>query len=483
MKTIMLLGIIAILAITSLDAESLFVVINNDNVTILDNDINTNCASKFFVTTTVSGNPLAFTIVVTECDTIGPIADCFCDLDVSVMLKALKSGQYTVLLYRQFQKKHFYATDTTIFVGSVSFALHGTMGVGVTSSFKQSGCKLPETHNQTFTAQYWRSEADSVAQSVCEDAKLLDVASKNVLPDGKSSQWKYRFSRYNLLDNRPEYLYFHNDDNGIIFDSISAFTVCCIKNISKEWLDSDSAIAYAESQGGEAFRKNNPSYLVSASLYEALVPDSYPCWEIIYCSPNDSTNKFSISFDARSKKDSLVDVFPLGVGNEWTYGYQWSSYDYVSNHNDTGIVTATIIGEEIAADSTTWSVQQRGLLWHWDEPGGNSATPISSTDTIKLAELQQGRHQLFVADDQNTITRSLFPFFRNRDSLVYRFTAVDTEGVMQYTSNMMLRPGILRLTFQRNVGLSTVFISDGCTCMTGYTGNYLLRSYTVTDVA
>ncbi len=488
MKNIVLSSILAVCVTISLDAESLVIVVGDDNVTIWDRDINANCASKFLTTATVSGTPLAFTILITECDTVGPITNCPCTLDVSVALSGLKSGFYTVLLYRQYQKKYLYPTDTTILVDSVSFRLNGTMGSQAAPAFKQSACKSPETHANAYTAQYWNSRASSVAQSLCEDATLLTVASESVSAEGTSAQWNYRFSRYNRWNSRVEYLYCHSDDLGVLFDSISAYTVLGIQVISASWVDSDSAIAYAESHGGKSFRENHPDCIVSTSLSEALVPDSYPCWEVVYRSTHDNAATVSIRFDARTTQDSLVDIFPLALGNVWVYNYDYEYRDVgaiINEYSDTGTVTLQVIHKTDAVDSVLWSVRETSSRWSNTNSGGWGG-PAMQTDTFQIVELNYGRHMLYRADSLTSAVRSsVLPFLWNLTDTakVYRYAAVDSADMNHVYSREHQAATLFHFGFKREVGLSFVSMSDGCTCRPYFWTSHSLRSFVVTEVA
>jgi len=117
--------------------DSVFVKIESDTVQIWNTDVSANCASRFSVKTEIIGN----VIVVTECDTIGPLADCHCIYDLHSSLTGLPAGNYSVAVYRQELKKYFYSHDTTIFIDSLTFTLSSssTLLKGIQSS--QSACR------------------------------------------------------------------------------------------------------------------------------------------------------------------------------------------------------------------------------------------------------------------------------------------------------------------------------------------------------
>ena len=65
--------------------------------------------------------------------------------------------------------------------------------------------------------------------------------------------------------------------------------------------------------------------------------------------------------------DSLAEVFPLAVGNQWTYGYYWEYNDLFQTHVmyhscDTGTVTVQIVGKITEVDTARWTIRQESNL-------------------------------------------------------------------------------------------------------------------------
>jgi len=116
--------------------DSVFVKINADTVQIWNTDVSSNCASKYLLQAAITGNA----IVITECDTVGPIAHCNCIFDLHTSLTGLTAGHYTVAVYRQLQKKYFYSLDTTIFIDSLEFTLGSSSPLSRVISSIQSAC-------------------------------------------------------------------------------------------------------------------------------------------------------------------------------------------------------------------------------------------------------------------------------------------------------------------------------------------------------
>ncbi len=149
------------------------------------------------------------------------------------------------------------------------------------------------------TAKYWKDKSYSSVERFLSGAKLHRISADNVNLNGEALRWKFRFSRF-INESYPlEYIYLHNNYNDVVYDSISALPLVGGQNIIDEWIDSDAAIEKAELLGGSSFRNDYPDYVINAWLYQALVPDSYPIWEIIYKSKSDPTKKLSLTIDAR----------------------------------------------------------------------------------------------------------------------------------------------------------------------------------------
>jgi len=285
--------------------DSLFIKVIGDTVQIWNTDVAANCASQFTYSMLIQDSNL---IVITEIDTIGTIANCICSFDLHFSLTGLSAGQYTFSINRQELEKYFYHRDTTIFVGELTFTLENSLPVSQSSHLDQSECN--PLSEQTFTAQHWYAEADSACQEIRTGAKVINIWSADVAFDGKSAMWNYKFLWYDQLTPQREYLYFHNNQNQVIFDSISLYILDGPSIITEDWFDSDFAVAYAEESGGQLFREGNPDYFIKASLSQALVPYSYPCWSITYQSKIDENKKLSLHFDARKNSSTQLSFFP-----------------------------------------------------------------------------------------------------------------------------------------------------------------------------
>ena len=146
-------------------------------------------------------------------------------------------------------------------------------------------------------ASYYKNKVDSLVKLIDTSAKLQLIKSDSVDTNGTSINWVYRYASYDS-SNSEKYYYFHTNIDSVIFDSTSFNILYGIKQITKNWIDSDSALYLAELKGGRDFRVLNPNYRISAYLSEPLVPSSQPTWYIKYISNENPDNKKLIIIDA-----------------------------------------------------------------------------------------------------------------------------------------------------------------------------------------
>jgi hypothetical protein len=168
---------------------------------------------------------------------------------------------------------------------------------------------------------------------------------------------------------------------------------------------------------------------------------------------------------------SFVDVFPLAVGNQWTYNYSYHSYDEIAwSRTVSGTVIMQIIGKSVMTDSTIWNVQrtndlninQNGNLYH-----------DTSVSTLDVIEKHIGHHRLLGSE---------FPFHTvlPDTAMIYRYAIVDTAGSwkLQFTQGVEMYNYI----FKQGTGETSYSASDLCTCLNYWNESYTLSSSTITDV-
>ena len=174
---------------------------------------------------------------------------------------------------------------------------------------------LSYSSDNLITARYNKEIVDSLANSISDSLKLQSIESDSVSIDGTSKFWIFR---YISIDSS---YYFHTELDTAIFDSSSHKILIGASIITKNWIDSDSALSLAESQGGYTFRISHPDYIIKASLREPLVPYSYPQWYITYVSKENPDEKILIIINA-TKQDS----FPPPEDLQLEYWYHLANY-------------------------------------------------------------------------------------------------------------------------------------------------------------
>jgi len=164
----------------------------------------------------------------------------------------------------------------------------------------------------------------------------------------------------------------------------------------------------------------------------------------------------------QAQLDSLVDVFPLAVGNQWTYQYNmWSMEVPMDVYTiDTGRVVLRVYDCVTYFDSIAWRFQQhRDLVRRQGIWGGPPGPPrqILDTLTIELIERLDGQHQLYRNDPWVAAIPDVFSFSRfHLDTTgVYRYRLVDQTGCITFLSRPPPPPVVNPqsiFTFERSVG-------------------------------
>jgi hypothetical protein len=106
-----------------------------------------------------------------------------------------------------------------------------------------------------------------------------------------------------------------------VYDSSSKLILVGSAIFTEPWIDSDSALALAEQQGGQSFRINNPFYKIKAALGEPVVPYATPRWYITYVSFDNPDSIFSVNLDAANNRNinSIIPVDNTGLKNFMLY--------------------------------------------------------------------------------------------------------------------------------------------------------------------
>ncbi len=166
--------------------------------------------------------------------------------------------------------------------------------------------------------------------------------------------------------------------------------------------------------------------------------------------------------------DTLVDVFPLSVGNQWTYRYNdclvsWPSGNPGTITTDTGRVVYLVSGRTATDDSTSWRIREmrdlvrRVVISSLSEPDRDTTYSIRDTSYFDLIENHQGPHQVYRNVDWWLIRLDVFPFTREYvdTTIICRYRKVgegDTTTFLSWIAPMHLY-GKSVFTFQKGIGL------------------------------
>jgi hypothetical protein len=153
---------------------------------------------------------------------------------------------------------------------------------------------------EAFTAGYGYIAVVQLALSLDSTLQLMSISSADIDVEGRSTAWSYTFTA-----SYPPYREYHftATTGAVRYDSISSEMRCGSARISKPWISSHAATQIAESQGGAAFRRDNPNCSIHASLGEAVVPNSSPFWHFAYRSRLDPDIHLWVSVDASATVD------------------------------------------------------------------------------------------------------------------------------------------------------------------------------------
>ena len=190
--------------------------------------------------------------------------------------------------------------------------------------------------------------------------------------------------------------------------------------------------------------------------------------------------------------DSLVDVFPLAVGNQWTYRYYtlsvaWPGGNPGTSTADSGRVQILVRGSVTTTDSVSWDLQivrdlvRREIVSYHGSPDRDTTYPIRDSSAFVLIERLSGQHQLYRNDDPFRIRSDVFPFTRGYTdtTIICRLRAVgvgDTVAVRSWLDSQMGPFFESNFTFKKGIGLTRNLYNSGTVDIYHENEHYLLNA-------
>jgi hypothetical protein len=187
----------------------------------------------------------------------------------------------------------------------------------------------------------------------------------------------------------------------------------------------------------------------------------------------------------RAQNAQLVDVFPLSIGNTWTYRYTvyYTDDPGFADRNDTGQVRYTIVGMIPNPDSTRWLFREfRNLISAYSGYQYYYTVPIVDTATFEIVERSDLRHRLYRNQPEYPIHESVFPWSPNLTDTtsVFRYCYVDTSETTTFRTKGSISS--YTFTFKRGVGQISVHCIKTQTGFSYWRIDHTLLSSVITDV-
>ena len=210
-----------------------------------------------------------------------------------------------------------------------------------------------------------------------------------------------------------------------------------------------------------------------------------------------SASSMALCQIANVSADSLVDVFPLAVGDRWTYRYftlsvAWPGGNPGTRTTDSGCVQILVRGSVAATDSVSWDLQvrrdlvRRQTFSYFGSRDRDTTYPIRDSSAFALIERLDGQHQLYRNDDPYRIRSDVFPFTRGYTdtTMICRYRPVgvgDTVAVESWVDSQEGPYLQSKFTFKKGIGLTRNSYNSGTADVFGQNEHFLLNA-TITTV-
>jgi hypothetical protein len=131
---------------------------------------------------------------------------------------------------------------------------------------------------------------------------------------------------------------------------------------------------------------------------------------------------------------SYVDVFPLAVGNQWTYRYEMENANLFQDifTSELGTARYTILNRVVSQDSTRWVFEEFRDVAHCIDfiypPGRDTCYQVRDSLQFEIVEMHEGRHRLYRQAMFYSIWPSVLPFSQDLTdtTAIYRYQMVDS---------------------------------------------------------
>ena len=178
------------------------------------------------------------------------------------------------------------------------------------------------------------------------------------------------------------------------------------------------------------------------------------------------------------------DMFPLSIGNQWTYQHRSSYGDQLLSiaRFDTGVAHFAVIGSIVLPDSTRWIFRQIRSLKRQFSISQNPDTLIHDTLDFEIVERNRGFHPMYRQGKFNTLWDSEFPFFAEvpESTMIHRYFSADSLDTLDH-SFKDIDGGTFVCSLKNGTGEIAEQLSYHLTGST-YSTNHILLSAVITSL-
>ena len=178
------------------------------------------------------------------------------------------------------------------------------------------------------------------------------------------------------------------------------------------------------------------------------------------------------------------DMFPLSIGNQWTYQHRSSYGDQLLSiaRFDTGVAHFAVIGSIVLPDSTRWIFRQIRSLKRQFSISQNPDTLIHDTLDFEIVERNRGFHPMYRQGKFNTLWDSEFPFFAEvpESTMIHRYFSADSSDTLDH-SFKDIDGGTFVCSLKNGTGEIAEQLSYHLTGST-YSTNHILLSAVITSL-